>query len=382
MTMLNISEYCGTEEVLAWDIASAEGVRLTRGSSFEPGAQGVALAKLAALQSKKLVLRCEFKEPATSDEFESTVLGTPFGLSLIRHARSIAFDQGKEGASARLDANLTAFYRERQGVLGKGQACALVCVDPAFTVPPRLQANQRPRSRGISVDPSGFLTILKSMTASLGFRSFLGSATELSLNSFLYECLINSQEHGISSTSYIGHHSVRSLLVEKVVIEKGGLSKRLSDDLRGYIERSAEAAGSKLGLGVVCLTVADQGDGIQATLPGKDVSETEEERFARAFLPGESRKPRGAIKRGMGLDRVISAAHQMRARIAIQSGALRYVQDFSFEEQKYPAIDTKAIRKIERLEQCGTSVSIWVPEYESGLDQPGLFDRNRPPQSP
>lgn len=377
MTTLNISDYCDAEEVIAWDLAAVDTVRLTRGAKFESGAQGIALAKLAGLQSKQLEIRCEFNEPITSEEFESTVLGTPFGVSVIRHAHKLVFGQNKDTASNRFPASLTSFYKDRRGLLGKGQACALVCVDPAFRIAPRLMDFAKSPSRSFPVEPSGFTALLKTMTSLLGFKSFLSSTTEASLNSFLYECFVNSQEHGISSASYIGHHSVRALIVEKVVIDKAGLSPRISDDLRAYIERSSEAAGNKLGLGVVCLTVSDQGDGIQATLPGKGTSENEEERFARAFRPGESRKAQGSVKRGLGLDSVLSAAHQMKARISIQSGALRYVQDFSFGEQKYPHIDTSAIVKIEPASQCGTSISIWVPEYEEGLDQPDLFDRKR-----
>jgi hypothetical protein len=381
MTILNIPENCRTEDVLAWDLTSAEGFRLTRSSKFELGAQGVALAKLSGLESQNLVLKCEFKEPRTSDEFEATVLGTPFGLSLIRHAKAVFFDHGKDLASEDLEKNLNAFYRDRRGLLGKGQNCALVCVDPAFQVPRRLLDEVRTGDRPFPIEPSGFLKVLREMTALLGFKSFLSSATESSLNSFIYECFVNTQEHGISATLPIGRRSVRALVVEKVVVDKGGLAKNLSDDLRGYIERSAEAAGGNLGLGVVCLTVSDQGEGIQSTLPANSETESDVERFERAFRPGQSRKTQGTIKRGMGLDQVLSAAHKMRARISIHSADLTYVQDFSFEDQKYPSIDIAAICKATSPSRCGTSISIWVPEYEQDLDQPDLFDRKSLPQS-
>lgn len=375
MKIQNIVDNCAMDEVRAWDMSAIDGFRLTKSSSFEPGAQGLALSRLAAHKKGELVVHCAFQEPKTSEEFEASLLGGPFGISLIRHAKQITFGVGHVPSSTTLSENLTRFYRERDGLLGRGQSCALVCVDPGFKVPAKLKAFARHEDRDFPVDQSGFRQLLSSMATVLGFRSFLTSATESALNSFIFECFVNSQEHGQSTLNAVARQGVRVLLMEKVVISKTTKHDQLSKELQDYIARSSEAAKSKLGLGLVCLTIADQGDGIQNTLPSESTGESPIARFARAFLPGVTRKPQGEIKRGLGLSHALSAAHKMRARIEIHSSGVHFVQDFSLEESEYPSLDVKGISEDKALLGCGTTVSIWVPEFDSGLDQPDLFDR-------
>lgn len=375
MTIQNIVENCTTDSVRAWDMSAIDGFRLTKSSSFEPGAQGLALSRLAAHKKGELLIHCAFQEPKSSEDFEASLLGGPFGISLIRHAKQVIFGAEQAPASKSLNENLTRFYRERDGLLGKGQSCALVCVDPGFKVPAKLKAFARHADRDFPVDQSGFRQLLSSMAAILGFKSFLSSATESALNSFIFECFVNSQEHGQSKSNAVARQGVRVLLMEKVVISKTTKHDQLSKELQDYIARSSEAANSKLGLGLVCLTIADQGDGIQNTLPANSAEEGVIERFARAFLPGVTRKPQGEIKRGLGLSHALSAAHRMRARIEIHSSGMHFVQDFSLEENEYPSLDVKGLSEDKVSLGCGTTVSIWVPEFDSGLDQPDLFDR-------
>jgi hypothetical protein len=375
MNILNIAEKTTIEDVRTWNMATVDGFRLTKSSSFEPGAQGLALAKLAAHQKGRLEVQCAFAESQTASEFESSLLGGPFGISLVRHASKVTFGPSNEPITKGFDEALALYYREKGGLLGKGQSCALVCVDPAHSIPPKLKAYARHEDRGFPVDPSGFRALLASMASLLGFRNFLSSATEASLSGFLFECFVNSQEHGQSTVNSVARKGIRTLLIEKIVVSSTTRHDRLSKELQEYIARSSEATKSKLGLGLVCITIADQGDGIQGTLPADSLEETPVARFARAFLPGVTRKPHGEIKRGLGLSHALSAAHKMRARIEIHSSGVHYVQDFSFEESEYPALDAKAIVPDESCLGSGTAVSIWVPEFEAGLDQPDLFDR-------
>lgn len=375
MKIQNISENCTIEEVRAWNMSAVDGFRLTRSSSFEPGAHGLALAKLATHKKGELLVQCAFPEPESADDFEASLLGGPFGVSLIRHSRAVTFGPEDKPATKALDENLARFYRQRGGLLGKGQSCALVCVDPGHKLPPKLRAYAKHEDRDFPLDQSDFRQLLSSMASVLGFRSFLSSATESSLNSFVFECFVNSQEHGQSTTNCVARQGVRSILIEKVVVSGTTKHDKLSKGLQEYIARSSEAAKSKLGLGLVCLTIADQGDGIQVTLPAVSSQESATDRFARAFGGGVTRKPQGEIKRGLGLSYALSAAHKMRARIEIHSSGVHYVQDFSFEESAYPELDVSAVAEDKSSEGCGTTVSIWVPEFESGLDQPDLFDR-------
>lgn len=377
MSIQNIVDNCGAHEVRAWDMSTIDGFRLTKSSSFEPGALGLALSRLAAHKKGALVVQCAFQEPAIPEEFEASLLGSPFGISLIRHAKQITFGVEHTSASSALNENLTRFYRQRDGLLGKGQSCALVCVDPGYKVPARLRAFARYEDRDFPVDQSGFRQLLSSMAAVLGFSSFLSSATESALNSFIFECFVNSQEHGQSTSNAVARQGVRALLMEKVVISKTTKHDQLSQELQEYIARCSEAVNGKLGLGLVCLTIADQGDGIQNTLPSESSEEGATARFARAFLPGVTRKPQGEIKRGLGLSHALSAAHRMRARIEIHSSGVHFLQDFSLGESEYPSLDIKGLSEDKASLGSGTTVSIWVPEFASGLDQPDLFDRKK-----
>lgn len=358
-------------------MAVIRGFRLTRGSGFEPGAQGLALAKLASHVKGELEVQCSFAEPETAQEFESTLLCGAFGISLIRHAKQVTFGSGHAPASEKLSENLARFYRMRGGLLGLGQSCSIVCVDPAHSLPQKLRAYARHEDRDFPLDRSSFHQLLSSMAQLLGFHYFLSSSTESDLTSFIFECFVNSQEHGRStlSSNSVARQGVRALMMEKVVIKSTTKHDALSEQMQNYIARSSEAAGGKLGLGLVCMTVADQGDGIHQTLPPETPHETPIQRFARAFTADVTRKPKGEIKRGRGLSNALSAAHRMGARIEIHSSGVHFVQDFSLEGSDYPQLDVAAIVEVPSTQGCGTVVSIWVPEFESGLDQRELFDR-------
>jgi hypothetical protein len=370
-----IVENCTIDDVRAWDMSVIDGFRLTKSSSFEPGAQGLALAKLATHKKGELVVRCAFPEPVTTEEFEACLLGGPFGISLVRHAKERSFGLEGRATSKEFDEHLARFYLHRGGLLGRGQSCALVCVDPGYRLPPGLKAYAKNEDKDFPLDESDFRQMVSSMAGALGFRNFLNSSTESSLNSFVFECFLNSQEHGQSTKNKVARQGVRALLIEKVVVSATTKLDKLSKGLREYVARTTESPESKLGLGLVCLTIVDQGDGIQVTLPPESPDESAEDRFARAFVREVTRKPQGAIKRGLGLSHALSAAHRMRARIEIHSSGIHYVQDFSFEESPYPQLDRSAVVEDVLTRGCGTTVSIWVPEYAPGLDQPDLFDR-------
>ena len=380
MKIQTIAENCAIDEVRAWDMSVIDGFRLTRSSSFEPGAQGLALAKLATHKKGELVLLCAFPEPVSAAQFEACLLGGPFGISLIRHAKEKLFGRANKAASKEFDVNLARFYLQRGGLLGKGQSCALVCVDPGYKLPSKLKVYAKNEDRDFPLDESDFRHMLTDMAMALGFRSFLNSSSELPLNSFVFECFLNSQEHGQSTSNKVARQGVRALLIEKVVFSTTTKLDKLSKGLREYIARTTESPEGKLGLGLVCLTIVDQGDGIQVTLPPESPEESAEDRFARAFVREVTRKPQGAIKRGLGLSHALSAAHKLRARIEVHSSGIHYAQDFSFGESPYPQLDRAAVVKDDLTRGCGTTLSIWVPEYASGLDQPNLFDRkNLPP---
>lgn len=378
MATIRVPERATLDEVLAWRLSECESIRLVRRSGFELGVQGVALSQLAALAPRGHgpTVECEFEEPTDLADIEATLLGGAFGFALVRLVEKVAF--AGRPASPELKPRLSALYRARQGVLGVGTATSLVCPDPVYSLPPALTATPGANLPGYFPPPSAFTAVLNRMLESLGFRRLLASAEEAGVVSFVYEALRNSLEHGLTADKTRRARSTRALIAEKVVLHGGDLgARRISHELKQYLERVAESNRGDLGLGVVCLTVSDQGDGIQATLPPKAdlTDETPSQRLARAFLPGESRKPIGVVKRGLGLPSVISAAFNLQALIRVTSGNLVVGQDFSFKEDKYPKLNFDAIQVLPTELRCGTSISIFVPEFAFSLDQRSLFSR-------
>lgn len=375
MTTIRIQERTALDDVVGWRLASCDMLRASKRSSFEPGAQGLALASLAALRpgASDILFECDFEEPRTPPEVNSTIFASGFGFAVSRLARRIQF--AGRPASSDFKPLLSTFYKANAGVLGTGPTRSVVCADPVFPLPPSLAPAGTVPTPDSFPAPSAFAWLLNGIVENMGFRRLLASSEESGVISFVYEALRNSWEHGLPSNPARRARSTRALIVEKVVLQGPDLAhRRLSSELKTYLERVAEANDRDLGLGVVCFTVADQGDGIQTTLPPKP-DETPEARLARAFLPGESRKPAGVVSRGLGLPNVVAAAHRLQALIRITSGGLVVGQDFSMGENKYPRLDFQALRELPEGFASGTCVSIFVPEFAFDLDQTNLFRR-------
>ncbi|VVE18482.1 hypothetical protein PCA20602_03016 [Pandoraea capi] len=379
MTFVRIQDRTSIADVLSWRLAACNTINLARRSAFEPGAQALALSLLASIRIGRdaPILVCDFDEPKGIEELEGTPLASPFGFALSRLVSQIQFSNGL--ASPTLKPLLGGMYKSSQGVFGKGTSRAVVFPDPVFQIAPAL-STRNATSADIFPSPSAFSVLLNSEVESLGFRRALGSSEESGIVAFVYEALRNSLEHGLPQGSVRKSRSTRALILEKIVLQSAELSSRhLSEDLKEYLLRIFEANKSDLGLGVLCISVADQGSGIQSTLPVKAElpQESAVERLARAFLPGESRKPVGVIKRGLGLPSVISAAHSLQALLRISSGNLVAEQDFSLGEDKYPRLNLESIHEVPSETVFGTCISIFVPEFAIDRDQPSLFSRPR-----
>lgn len=374
MSTIRISERTSVEEVIGWDMSLCQAARISKRSSFEAGAQGLAVASLAGLATvaEDFLLECDFEEPRTFEELDATLFSSAFGFAIARRARRIQFS-GKPAAPG-FKSSLAALYKAKGGVLGLGASRSLVCVDPIFPLPPELaEAGMDQSDEGFPA-PSVFGSMLQRTVQAMGFQRLLGSAGESSVVSFIYEALRNSLEHGIPSDFTRRSRSTRALVVEKIVLQASDVaSRRLSPELKEYLARISEGK-ENLGLGAACFTVADQGDGIQVTLPAKH-EESSEHRLARAFQPGESRKPSGVVKRGLGLPAVVSAAHHLQALVRVTSGSLDLTQDFSTGEHKYPTLEFGSVRSLPSTFVAGTCVSIFVPEFSRDLDQGSLFGR-------
>ncbi|WP_454872518.1 hypothetical protein [Paraburkholderia xenovorans] len=376
MTSIRVQERTSIDEVLTWRIAQCDAITVSRRSGFEPGAQGLALAALASVRPGRDApcLDCDFEEPETLDDLESTFFGSAVGFALPRLISDIQFQNTP--ASPEFKRRLGELYKLRRGILGSGRSKAIICADPVFPVPPCLTPEG---TQAVSFPtPSVFSSLLNAEVQSIGFRRALASTGESSVVSFVYESLRNSWEHGISLDVHRRARSTRALIIEKIVLQKSDLaSRQISAELKDYLVRIVEANRDDLGLGVICLSIADQGDGIQATLPAKTdcPDETHAERLLRAFIPGESRKPAGVVQRGLGLPNIISAAHGLQALLRVASGDLVASQDFSFGEDKYPDLKLDSIRQLSDNALRGTCISLFIPEFAIDLDQRSLFSR-------
>jgi hypothetical protein len=377
MTSIRVQERTSVEDLLSWRLAECSGLRIGRRSGFEAGAQGLAMSLLSALRGGEhdLSLECDFEEPTDPLDIQGTLLGGAFGFALVRLASRVLF--GGRPASTEFKQRLSSLYKQKQGILGLGTARSLVCPDPVFSLPPALAGGAGAAAPDYFPPPSAFANILNGMVHGMGFRRLLASSEESSVVSFVYEALRNSWEHGLAIDRFRRSRSTRALIAEKLVLLSSDLSSRqLSPELKQYLERVAETNRGELGLGVICLTISDQGDGIQSTLPPTEIlGETAAQRLARAFVPGESRKPKGVVKRGLGLPSVVSAAHSLQALIRITSGNLAVGQDFSTGAEKYPRLNFDALQELPENVACGTCISIFVPEFAFNLDQRSLFWR-------
>jgi hypothetical protein len=330
----------------------------------------LALAALASMNlgAKAPTLACDFEEPQSESTFDETLFASAFGTALSRLVQRIDF-QGSTSSEG-FKVLLASTYKAREGIFGSGNSVAVVCPDHVFSVPPALVR----LSAGTDEypPPSAFQLLLSRLVQHMGFKRLLGSSEEKSVIAFIYETLRNSLEHGITADPVRRRRSTRALIVEKLVLQGDISQRQISPDLKAYLERIVEYHRDDLGLGVVCLTVADQGDGIQTTLPAK-VDESPAQRLARAFEPGESRKPAGIVSRGLGLPSVVASAHKLQALVRITSGSLQVAQDFSLFYDKYPRLNFDSVRQLPEETRRGTSVSIFFPELGFNIDQRPLF---------
>lgn len=371
-SVIRINEKTSVDDVLEWVLDQEVRFVISKASSFLPGTQGIAMSALksAVTHRAKISVTCEFHEPISTDDAENSPLGTPFGFSLARLATSIDFLPRLTPISGQIKRNLGRLYVQQKGRLGIGKQSSLVAIDPRFPFPPALKEDVQAGDTDFPA-PSRFQSVLADIAASLGFSRALTSSFESDLVAYIYELARNSWEHGIPVSS-IPSASTRAIILEKIVIQANDRFERYPTFLQEYLQRIRTESGADLGIGVLCITVVDQGEGIQGTLPAVE-NESESDRLERAFGEGESRKAKGAISRGMGLSKALSAAFHLRAMLQVCSGGLLGIQDFSTGEYKYPGIALKVTRLPVHL-SFGTSISLFVPESSRSLDQPALFE--------
>jgi hypothetical protein len=373
MNEIYLTSNTSLNDVLNWHVREGTRFVLTRTAGFETGVQGVALSALRTLaQSNDTIqIACDFSEPSDHESVADSPFGSPFVFSLARLTSDIRFGPERQSASKNFKTLLGSSYIRSGGEFGTGKEQSLLCVDPRFPIPDRLRPEHSNKTPEFP-PPSIFAREIRRMVKSMGFTQILSSSAEEPLITLIYELFKNTFEHGIPATGRSGR-STRAIILEKIVLQGSDISKRqLSSDLKNYLQRINEGDPKRLKLGVLCLTVTDQGNGIQATLPALD-GETEIERLIRAFRENESRKPVGAVARGQGLTRALKAAFDLNAMIQVCSNGLNGSQDFSLWEEKYPYLKLTEVRRLPITQISGTSISVFIPEHSHNLDQTSLF---------
>ncbi len=132
--MIRIREWTTADDVLGWTVADAVEFQLTKQSSFEPGAQGLALSYLRGLSLQRdISVVCAFKQPDSIESFRQTLLSTPFGISLVRLCKSLIFD-GIEGLGRTKTLISNAFHQSK-GVFASGAAATILSLDPHLLCP-------------------------------------------------------------------------------------------------------------------------------------------------------------------------------------------------------------------------------------------------------
>jgi hypothetical protein len=354
--------------VKAWTYAPRLRVSVVSAPAFEAGVMGIAMARLSAFVNRgaRISLTLQKDLPKEAQDFERTIWCSPFGflLLLIAHDSFLA--------DKPLDMQLVkklAFdnYRQQLGGIGKGNQIHWISIDPAIPLPPILPLSEE---KGFPT-PSDFAELISTSVQRMG-TFVLSSVTEQPIASFIYETARNSYEHGRIDSAGSTTRGIRSISLERLIFaNRGEVSQRnLPDHLKTYFRTLFNDG--RFGRQVFCLSIMDQGLGIQGTLPSMP-HETSVQRLSRAFRDGESSKPQGEANRGLGLSNVLFAARDLGALLQIYSAGLFVYQDFLNPDDKYPALAPSVIDEAKGADLQGTVISLFIPQHETSPDQKELF---------
>ena len=362
--MIELGSWTTLESVLKWRSSATQTIRLTRSSSFEPGALGVAVSALRAIsRASTIFVECSFQAPTGIESLANTPFFSAFGYSLARLASTITFADQRQDLTSEFKSLLAKAYKEKQGCFASGTLSSIFSADPHYKIPPCL-AELRGSAEEVYLR-SHYQRLLQQQVKGLGFERMFSEWGQDWILDLVFELFQNTEDHARPTSEDSFKRSIRAITLEKLSSPEPILrSRELSPYLKGYLTRVTSDPRWELGLGFLFITVSDQGRGIHSTL-GRKGAESVSECFARAFRPGESRKPSGETERGAGLDRAARAAFELEGCIHVVSGGLRYVHDFSFESQKYPGLLFKDIESFPNLAESGTSFTVVIPEYRA-----------------
>ncbi|MEX2374329.1 MAG: hypothetical protein WD942_01930 [Dehalococcoidia bacterium] len=305
---------------------------VSKNSGFQVFVEGVATSWLYQLVSEgtriEIATTCNVLQNPDAGELSDglSFFRSLFGSALIHMATVVRDDQGEVRTAALRELAWREITTGR-GHIGSGALRCLVAREPDLPVPECLIES----SRAQFPSRRRFVSWLAECGRKLGAgQEFGATRTEESVATFLYEAARNSHEHGRHAPEFSRRSGIRGVIAQKIrVARQGELAGRtdLSPFLKDYFERAW--AFREKDLLFVAFTVTDFGPGIHRSLPPID-GELPRECLARAFLPGESRKPSGsALGRGEGLPKLLEAYRGLKALLFVQAAELLTFADFS-----------------------------------------------------
>lgn len=370
--LIELNQRISTDEILGWPAFNEEVLvfRVSRSAEFEAGAEGMALSFLGVALRNGVALKaeCLFDFPKNRIEFFGCILSSTFGYALLRGCESAIFrDTAENNQAAALRRMAGKIYDMERGVVGSGDRTAIIAFDPKRPIPRVMQSSASNDQLPL---PTQFSAALSFFLSGMGLKDVASQSTFPYLRDYIFETFTNTLQHGRPRDQNVAKFSTRSISVTKIVFSVAQLEqRRMSTDLRDFLQRIAEMERSKKDLFVACISIMDMGDGIQNTLPPDSIDESSSDRLVRAFSLGSTRKPDGPIERGMGLQNVLAAAFLLGARLQVQSSGFRVVKDFSLGEDRLPSMQGAVISEVPAHFSAGTCVDLFVPKLLSNFDQ-------------
>lgn len=356
-----IPNWTSFDDVTIWECDQGDEVefRVKRDSGFQLFAGGLAIGAVQRLRSKasKITVKAEFSFPTqlldvTIRDWPSFFLTLP-GIAVLHSADYVTDSSGADLSAKAFDLTWRAFLLKSAGIIGDGKSQNLICREFDSPIPEAVRSSENNKI------PSRkeFESVLSNLGRELGAGSrFFGSVTEAGVAGFLFEAFRNAIEHAQPDNEGIWGVSIEKMLLQA----NDGLQKRkqIPDILTEFIRRHP----AKRDTLWICVSVADFGLGIHATLPRLE-NEGEWPRLLRAFERGVSRKPKsGSPNRGQGLPNILDDAKRLGACVFVNSTGLAGF---------YDAVDRKPTWTEIKIPSGirGTSISIFWPVTDGNPDQ-------------
>jgi hypothetical protein len=372
---IELNQRVAVEDVLAWPDPNGGPllISISRSAEFEAGAEGLALSFLsAALKTTSLIgVACQFEFPAQKTDFLGSVLSSTFGYALLRACSSAEFrDLPGKNSAVELRRFAGKVYDDQRGVVGYGDRAGIIAFDPKRPIPRVLQESSSIPENDIEPLPSQFALGVSRVLSHMGLGGIASQSSFSPLMDYIFEAFVNTLQHGRPRNPSVAKHSTRGISITKIAFNVSRLeSRRMSEDMREFLNRIAEMERTKKDLYLACISIMDMGEGIQNTLPPSSDEEEGGHRLLRAFNLKETRKPDGPVERGIGLQKVVDAAFHLGARLQVLSSGYRLVKDFSFGEDKLPGMQGSRLVELPRHFAAGTCIDLLVPRLLSDIDQ-------------